>query len=345
MKIGLLFAGQGAQYSGMGKSLYDNSKEAKRIFDLAGKDIQEWCFEGTKETLRQTNITQPCIYTVSMAAYEAFLEELSRMEEELIHKLEMAGMAGFSLGEYAALTAGGAIGSFETGLNIVRNRGAWMNEAGKDENGENRGGMIAAFGDRGNILACVEASRENGVLEGVNFNSQVQTVVAGDKKALERFKLKAKEMGHIKAVPLSVGTAFHSSMMEPAVPKLLEILLASDLKRPTARVFSNVTGKDVMEGFGGEDEGQWLSHIMANQAKSPVYWQETMENMIADGIRVFIEIGPGNTLCGLAKKISHEIAVMNIEDYETLKDTIDKLKKLINGESAGDNGPAETKEV
>lgn len=345
MKIGLLFAGQGAQYSGMGKSLYDNSTEAKRIFDLAGPDIREWCFEGTKEMLRQTNITQPCIYTVSMAAYEAFLKELSGLEEELISKLEMEGMAGFSLGEYAALTAGGAIGSFETGLNIVRNRGTWMNEAGKDENGESRGGMIAAFGDRENILACVEASREEGILEGVNFNSPVQTVVAGDKEALERFKLKAKEMGHIKAVPLSVGTAFHSPMMEQAVPKLLELLIASDMKRPTAKIYSNVTGKDILENFRDGDAGQWLAHIMANQAKSPVYWQETMENMIADGISVFIEIGPGNTLCGLAKKISHDLITMNIEDYETLKETIKILKNLINGEEAGETRPEETKEV
>ena len=250
MKIGLLFAGQGAQYSGMGKSLYDNSKEAKKIFDLAGPDIQEWCFEGSKELLRQTNITQPCVYTVTMAAYEAFLEELSKLDEDLLNRLEMEGMAGFSLGEYSALTAGGAIQSFETGLAIVRHRGTWMNDAGKNAQGENKGGMIAAFGERKRILEYVEAARENGVLEGVNFNSPAQTVVAGDKDALQRFLLKSKELGGIKTVPLSVGTAFHCSMMAAAVPKLQEILLASDLKRPTARIYSNVTGKDIMENYG-----------------------------------------------------------------------------------------------
>lgn len=331
MKIGLLFAGQGAQYTGMGKSLYEYSKEAKRVFDLAGREVQEWCFEGTKELLRQTNITQPCIYTVSMAAYEAFLEELSKLDEDMINQIEMEGMAGFSLGEYAALTAGGAVRSFETGLNITRQRGAWMNEAGKDADGESRGGMIAAFGERGVILECVEASREGGILEGVNFNSPVQTVVAGDKEALERFKQRAKERGHIKAVPLSVGTAFHSPMMEPAVPKLRELLLASDLKRPTVKVYSNVTGKDVMDGCQGE-EGQWIAEVMAKQAKSPVYWQETIENMAADGISAFIEIGPGNTLCGLVKKINHELITMHIEDEETLKETMDTLKSLISGE-------------
>ena len=330
MKIGLLFAGQGAQYSGMGRSLYDSSKEAKRIFDLAGQEVQDWCFEGTKELLRQTNITQPCIYTVSMAAYEAFLEELPKLDEDLIDQIEMEGMAGFSLGEYAALTAGGSIDNFEIGLGIVRNRGAWMNEAGKDENGESFGGMIAAFGEREHILECVEASREAGILEGVNFNSPVQTVVAGDKEALERFKARSKELGHIKAVPLSVGTAFHSPMMAPAVPKLRQLLLASDLKKPTVKVYSNVTGRDVMDGAGG-DAGQWIAEVMAKQTMSPVYWQETMENMMADGIRTFIEIGPGNTLCGLAKKIDHELVTMHIEDEETLKGTIKTLKELITG--------------
>lgn len=331
MKIGLLFAGQGAQYTGMGKSLYDSSRAAKKIFDLAGKDVQEWCFEGAKELLKQTNITQPCIYTVSMAAYEAFLEKLSELDEDMIYRIEMEGMAGFSLGEYAALTAGGAIQSFETGLGVVRKRGAWMNEAGMNADGEHIGGMVAAFGDRGAILECVETSRENGILEGVNFNSPVQTVVAGDKEALERFKLKAKELGHIKAVPLSVGSAFHSPMMDPVAPMIREQLLASDLKRPTVKIYCNVTGKDIMEGCQG-DEAAWIADVMGKQANNPVYWQETIENMAADGIRTFIEIGPGTTLCGLVKKINHELTAMQIEDEKTLLETIDTLKNLITGE-------------
>ncbi|QOX64645.1 ACP S-malonyltransferase [Anoxybacterium hadale] len=331
MKIGLLFAGQGAQYSGMGKSLYENSKEAKKVFDLAGDEIKEWCFEGAKEILRQTNITQPCVYTVSIAAYEAFLEGLSNLEEELLDQLEMQGMAGFSLGEYAALTAGGSIADFETGLEIVKNRGAWMNDAGRNAEGENLGGMIAAFGERARILNCVEASREEGVLEGVNFNSPVQTVVAGDKDALERFKIKSKEMGQIKAVPLSVGSAFHSPMMEPAKPKLRELLAVSKLKHPTTKIYSNVTGGDIMEGCQGS-ESEWLADIMAKQVTSPVYWQETIENMEGEGIHTFIEIGPGNTLCGLVKKICPGATTMNIEDYETLSDTINKLKEMIAAE-------------
>lgn len=328
MKIGLLFAGQGAQYPGMGKDIYDNFSEARSVFDSAGQDIKEWCFEGTKEILRQTNITQPCVYTVTMAAYEIFLVEFSKLDTELKNKVEIAGMAGFSLGEYSALTASGAIQSFETGLNIIRHRGIWMNEAGKDSQGNNMGGMIAAFGDRERILEYVEAAREDGILEGVNFNSPIQTVVAGDESALQRFSLKAKELGSVKIVPLSVGTAFHCAMMEPATPKLLEILLASDLKKPNVKVYSNVTGKDIMEGQSG-DAGQWLAEIIAKQTKSPVYWQETIENMKADGINTFIEIGPGKTLSGLVRKIDDNLITMNIEDTKTLMKTMDTLKDLI----------------
>lgn len=315
----------------MGKSLYESSEGAKRIFDEAGDEIKGWCFEGTKELLRKTNITQPCIYTVSMAAYEAFLEEIAKLKEDIVKEIELKGIAGFSLGEYAALTAGGAIDDFNTGLAITRKRGEWMNQAGMDENGESRGGMIAAFGDRVQILQCVEISRKEGILEGVNFNSPVQTVVAGDKEALERFKKNAKAIGQIKAVPLSVSTAFHSPMMLPAVLKLKELLFASGLKRPTVPIYSNVTGKDMMEGAAGED-GQFIAELMAKQAMSPVYWQETIENMYADGIKVFIEIGPGNTLSGLAKKTNHELITMNIGDRETLDNTMAKLEELISEE-------------
>lgn len=328
MKIGMLFAGQGAQYPGMGKSLYDSSQKAKNIFDLAGDEIKEWCFNGTKEQLKQTNITQPCVYTVSMAAYEAFKEALTKLDKELQEKLTLEDMAGFSLGEYTALTAAGVIADFAQGVDVVRKRGQWMNEAGQDANGESIGGMAAGVGERKKILACVEEAREDGTLEGVNFNSPQQTVVAGDKAALERFKLKAKEMGGIKAVPLSVSAAFHSPMMAPMTDKLKELLLSIDLRVPQAKLYSNVTGEDIMTGSTGEEQ-EWLAERMAQQAKSPVYWQETIEHMVEGGVDVFIEVGPGTTLSGLVKKINGELPVLHIDDMDSLQETVEKLKEMI----------------
>lgn len=316
MKTGILFAGQGAQYTGMGNSLYENSQAARDIFDEAGEEIKEWCFNGTKEMLRMTQITQPCIYTVTMAAYAALVEELAKLGS---NPPEIVGLAGFSLGEYAALTAAGSIDDYKEGIGIVTKRGQWMNEAGLGQDGEPLGGMTAAFGERHHILECVEFSREDGILEGVNFNSPAQTVIAGDKAALERFKIKAKEMGHIKAIPLSVSTAFHSPMMKPSVEKLIKLLEEQDLKQPKVRVYSNVTGKPLEADTN-------LAELMGKQAMSPVYWQETIENMVKDGVELFIEIGPGTTLSGIVKKISHEIRTSNVEDKESLDKTISILK-------------------
>ena len=355
MKIGLLFAGQGAQYPGMGKDLYDHIPVAKEVFDQAGEEIKSWSFEGTKEMLRQTQITQPCIYAVTMAAYAAFQLELAKLNQELSSqgkKIEVAAMAGFSLGEYAALTAAGVIDGIDKGLAIVRLRGNLMNEAGKDADGENRGGMIAAFGDRQDILDVVELAREDGILEGVNFNSGVQTVVAGDKQALERFSRRAKEASaHLKVIPLSVGSAFHSPMMEPAAEPLLQVLLDAELKEPSLPVYSNSTGKPLMESLDGivsqssltagllsqDSRGaelslsQKLAVFMAEQVRKSVYWQEVVQNMHADGLDYLVEIGPGDTLSGLVRKIDHNIKTTNIDSTETLAAAMASLREACAG--------------
>ena len=326
MKIGIVFAGQGAQYSGMGKDLYETYPEAKTIFDMAGDQVKAWCFEGDEETLKQTHVTQPTIYTTTMAAYEAFMAEIKK--QAMTDDLEVVALAGFSLGEYSALTAAGAIDEISKGIDIVSKRGVLMQQAGLDEEGNAKGGMAAGIGDRKAILEAVEDAREDGILEGVNFNSPVQTVVAGDKAALKRFRRAAKAKG-VKAIPLGVSTAFHSPMMIPAAEKLKYVLLEADLKAPKKKVYANVTADDIMKDFDGQDEGQYLTDMLAKQAMSPVYWEEIIKKFQTEGVKAIVEVGPGKTLTGLTKKTCPEIAALNVENVETLQNAVAQLKDLI----------------
>lgn len=328
MKIGITFAGQGAQYPGMGNDLYRTYDSAKEIFDMAGEQVKDWCFEGDEETLKQTHVTQPCIYTVTMAAYKAFLEALKK--EGLADDVEIIGYAGFSLGEYAALTATGAIDEIKKGMEIVTKRGQLMNQAGLGADGQPRGKMAAAMGKREPILEVVEEARENGILEGVNFNSPSQTVVAGDKEAIERF-VKAAKAKKIRATVLPVGTAFHSPMMVPAAKELKSILKDADLKKPNAKIYANITAEDMMKDFDGADPGEYLADIMSRQAMNPVYWEETIRNFKKDGAEALVEIGPGKTLSGLAKKTEPELGRFHIENAESLQETIEGLKALKEG--------------
>jgi [acyl-carrier-protein] S-malonyltransferase len=331
MKVGLLFVGQGAQYPGMGKSLYENSETARKMFDVAGEQIKEWCFNSPIETLKLTHVTQPSIYTVSMAAYKAFLEEVSKQGQAFENSIKIAGVAGFSLGEYSALTAAGIIESAKQGLHIVTQRGELMLKAGIDDDGNEKGGMSAAFGKRQDILKCVDEARLDGILDGVNFNSKTQTVVAGDKGALERFK-QAASANKIKVTPLNVSTAFHSQMMEPASEPIRQIMLESDLRMPSTKIYCNLTGDDMFGGKEIESEKltEYVADIMAKQAKSPIFWQETIENMARDGIEIFIEIGPGNVLSGLARRIVQGATILNIDDIASLEKTIEALCEKAN---------------
>ena len=325
MKIGIVFAGQGAQYSGMGKDLYDVYPEARKVFDLAGEQVKEWCFNGDEDTLKETHITQPTIYTTTMAAYEALLAEIRN--QNLEDKLEVTALAGFSLGEYSALTAAGAIDEYSKGIDIVAKRGTLMKEAGQDAEGNNMGAMAAGLGKRDKILEIVEMAREDGSLDGVNFNSPKQTVVAGDKAAVERFCTVAAE-NRVKAIPLSVSTAFHSPMMVPAADKLKDVLMAADLKAPSQTVYADVTADDIMKDYQGGSVAEYLTDILARQAMSPVYWEEILNRFADNGVKAIIEVGPGHTLSGLTKKTLKGVAALNVENVETLKETIAQLKEL-----------------
>ena len=323
--LAIVFAGQGAQKPGMGKSLYDNSAAARRVFDLAGDDIKYDCFESEAEHLMQTEITQPAVYTMDMACFAALKEAAGEAMPDTL------AYAGFSLGEYAALTAGGVIGSFEQGLDLVRKRSQLMKKAGTNPDGSQRGSMAAGMGDVDAVLALVEKTRDGDILEAVNFNCPTQTVVAGDVCAVERFTQTAKEdRSHgVKAIPLSVSGAFHSPIMAEAAEGLAEALNEYEFETENINddtIYLNVSGANIASTLGAAGDANWKD-VMIRQIKSPVQWQKTVENMVKDGISVVIEVGPGKTLSGLVKKITSEIEVFHVEDMESLAEAAEAIKK------------------
>lgn len=185
-----------------------------------------------------------------------------------------------------------------------------------------------AWGDRAAVLEAVEEAREDGILEGVNFNSPVQTVVAGDKAALKRFRRAAKER-KVKAIPLGVSTAFHSPMMVPAAEKLRDVLKAAELKAPHTKVYANTTADDIMKGAEGKNSAEHLTEVLAKQAMSPVYWEEIIKRFEADGVEMIIEVGPGKTLTGFTKKTCPDIMALNVENSETLDAAVTAISEKL----------------
>lgn len=306
MKIAVVFSGQGSQYPGMGKSLYEANKESCAIFDSAPEYIRNLCFEGSAEELAQTSVTQPCVYTMTMAAYAALLNELKKIE------LTPSMVAGFSLGECAALTASGVY-DYETGIKLVTNRGNWMQEAGGG-----KGSMVAALGTVDKVEECVKLAKPYGMIVAVNYNSPKQTVVSADFKALNAFENIAKEH-HLRTVKLKVSGPFHSPIMAPAADKMKKALSNIPLSRPNIPLYANVTSHQITDN-------DYLPDLLSKQIMSPVLWEQSIRNMINDGADTFIEVGPGKTLCGLIAKIDRSVTILNTEDLESLKNTIEVLK-------------------
>ena len=325
MNTAFLFAGQGAQYPGMGKDLYDHFPAARAVFERAGERIRDLCFEGTAEELKNTANTQPCVYTVTMAAYMAFMEEYEKQAGE---KARPAALAGFSLGEYSALTAAGVIRSVEDGAELMSRRGEWMNEAGLGSDGEPAGAMIAAMGKRAKIEAAVEEARGGGILTAANLNAPLQTVVSGDRAAVDRFEELAGTQ-KIRTVRLAVGSAFHSPMMQPASEKMRALIQEKELGASTAPVYANLTGAPVSEyrraGNEGPQTKEDLADLLALQLMSPVRWDATMSALKEQGIDTFVEFGPGTTLCGLARNNIKKAVTYHVEDSASLKEAVEGL--------------------
>lgn len=293
-QVAFVFSGQGAQYSGMGKDLYDSSPAAKEVFDRAdamrpGTSAQ--CFNGSKEELSVTINTQPCIFCVDLAA--AF-------------SLKAAGItpcavAGFSLGEIAALTFAQTF-ELDAGFRFVCKRAALMQAATEKQESV----MVAVLKLKSEEVQHLCAQYES--TYPVNYNCSGQTVVALAKEKQEHFCKAVQELGG-RTVPLAVSGGFHSPFMDEAAKGLLIALNKIEVKNPILPVYSNLTAKPY-----GDD----IKVTISKQVNSPVYWQSTIENMISDGISTFIEVGAGKTLCGLIRKIAPQVRVLNVENRTDL---------------------------
>ena len=288
-----VFPGQGSQFSGMGKDLYDRYKVAKILFksanEILGFDITKILFEGSREDLQQTRVTQPAIYIHSVI-----------MSKVLGDKFRPDALAGHSLGEYSALTAAGTI-SFDSGLKLVSQRAEAMQKACDREDGT----MAAILGleDEKVVEICDQIE---GLVVAANFNCPGQLVISGGTDAIASACEIMKSSGARRALLLPVGGAFHSPLMEPARVELANAIENTDFASPICPVFQNVVANAVTDPLA-------IQKNLVDQLTAPVRWTQSVEKMVAMGVSHFIEVGPGKVLQGLVRKINPQTKVSSAE--------------------------------
>ncbi|HZN03405.1 MAG TPA: ACP S-malonyltransferase [Candidatus Polarisedimenticolia bacterium] len=300
-KIALVFPGQGSQVVGMGRAAHEAFPEVRAVFDAAdralGFPLSAACFDGPEEALRMTATTQPAILTTSVALLEAMRSRLPGLDARV------ACAAGHSLGEYSALVAAGAL-ALEDAARVVRRRGEYMQEAVP----VGQGAMAAVLGAPLDAVEamCREAA-EGEVLSPANLNAPDQTVVAGHAGAVRRLPPVAKKLGARRVVELPVSAPFHCALMRPAQERLTRDLAALPLQDARFPVLPNVSAEPERTAAG-------FRKALEEQVTAPVRWVETVRRIAALGVTTLVEIGPGKVLTGLAKRITPDLVLLNVED-------------------------------
>ncbi len=287
MKHFYVFPGQGAQYTGMGKDLYDNNAEVRAMMERAneilGFRLTDIMFAGTAEELKQTKVTQPAVFLHSVAMAKAL-------------DAKPDAVAGHSLGEFSALVVSGAL-SFEDGLRLVSKRAQAMQACCEAV----EGGMAAVLSLTDEVVEAICAETE-GVVVAANYNCPGQLVISGEKRAIEAACVKAKEAGARRALPLPVGGAFHSPLMEPAREELEKAIAEAAFQTPACPIYQNVDAKP-------HTDPEEIKQNLIAQLTAPVRWTQIVREMLADGVDAITELGPGTVLQGLVKKVSAELPV------------------------------------